>query len=71
MSASGSRPAITATTTPVARVTSTGVPVRALTWEKARGSRPSRDMTKKMRLCPYRKARITVGRAMVAARRTG
>ena len=44
-----------------------GVPVRPFTLARAAGSRPSRAMTKKIRLWPYMKARITVGRATTAA----
>jgi hypothetical protein len=69
MSFSDSRPDSTADRAPVSRVISTGVPVLALTRARA-GSRPSRAITKKIRLWPYMKARITVGRATTAARAT-
>ncbi|KAG1434450.1 hypothetical protein G6F56_014307 [Rhizopus delemar] len=59
-------PASADTTTAVNSVVATGVPVRALTLDSPRGSRPSRLITKKMRLWPYRKASSTVGRAMIA-----
>ncbi len=45
----------------------TGVPERASTLARPAGSRPSRAITKKMRLWPNRKARITVGSATTAA----
>ena len=63
---SGASPARMATTTAVASVIRVGTP-RELTLASAAGSRPSRAMTKKMRLWPNRKARITVGRAITAA----
>lgn len=51
MSASGKMPAMIATTTAVNRVIRTGVP-RAETRARLVGSRPSRAMVKKIRLCP-------------------
>ena len=49
---SGARPASAATTTAVTRVIRTGAPLRALTRARLRGKRPSRAMTKKIRLWP-------------------
>ena len=50
-SASGMRPASTATTIAVKMVIRTGEP-RPETRASPRGSRPSRAITKKIRLCP-------------------
>ena len=65
ISASGKTPAIAATTTAVNKVMRTGVP-REDTRARLVGSSPSRAMTKKMRLCPKKKARMTVGSATTA-----
>ncbi len=66
ISSSRATPASAATSTAVNSVIATGVPVRALTLDKPRGNKPSRDITKKMRLCPYKNASNTVGNAMIA-----
>src|SRR5579884_1133080 len=49
----GVSPATSATTTPMSRLDQYGVRSRGWMREKIPGSRPSRDMEKKMRLCPY------------------
>ena len=64
---SGARPASSATAVAVISVICTGVPVAGCTLARLCGSRPSRAMTKKIRLWPYRKAKITVGMAITAA----
>ena len=69
ISPSGRMPASRAARTPVIRVTKLGAP-RLETFARPTGSRPSLAMTKKMRLWPYMKAMITVGRAMTAAAAT-
>lgn len=66
ISSNRATPANAATSTAVSSVIATGVPVRALTLDKPRGNKPSRDITKKMRLCPYKNASSTVGNAMIA-----
>ncbi len=57
----------TATKTPVAIVMTWGVWKRGWIFDSTGGSRPSRDMTKKIRVCPYISARMTDGSAMPAA----
>ena len=66
ISSSGRKPAMEAAITAVRIVTATGAP-RRLTVASDSGSMRSRAMAKKMRLWPYMKARITVGRATIAA----
>ncbi len=61
------KPAMPATKIPVTSVINTGEPVRADTLLNARGSSPSRAITKKMRLWPYIITRITEGNATSAA----
>ena len=57
--ARGKKPATQAVSIPVTRMTFTGVRVFSLTSEKNPGRRPSRDMAKKIRLCPKSMTRIT------------
>ena len=61
ISASGNSPAMTATTIAVKIVIRTGDP-RFDTRARLGGSSPSRAMVKKIRLCPKKNARITVGK---------
>ena len=67
ISLSGKIAAITATTIAVKMVIRTGVP-RFDTRARLCGSSPSRAMVKKIRLCPKKNARITVGNAITADR---
>ena len=52
ISLSGTSAARIAMSTPRPMVTFTGAPVRGLTSAKRRGIRPSRDIAKKIRVCP-------------------
>ena len=60
-------PAMIAAQMPVMAVINNGVPVRGLTRARARGRRPSRAITKKMRLWPYMNTMMTLGSATMAA----
>ena len=62
--------AVTPTKTPVMIVPTCGVRNRGCTFEKNRGSSPSRDMAKKMRGCPSWKTRSTAVCAMTEPKAT-
>src|SRR5687768_13553980 len=66
-SSSRKNPAANATKIPVTAVINIGVPVRGDTALNRLGSKPSRAITKKMRLWPYIITRITEGNAISAA----